>query len=69
MTVNDSELSALDPEWQRYAVQLARLRVPFVVRCLNHTLDAPFCRAISDKFNLNASFDPQLARIQFIPRA
>ena len=67
MTATDNELSALDPEWQRYAVQLARLRLPFVVNGLNHALDAPFCRAISEKFNLDAKFDLPAAKVQFTP--
>jgi hypothetical protein len=66
---NDNAISAHDPEWQRYAVQFARLRVPFVVRGLNDSLDAPFCHAIKDKFKLDATFDARSNQMHFVPKA
>jgi hypothetical protein len=68
VTAKENELSAHDPEWQRYAVRLARLGVPFTIKGLNHLLDGPFCQAIRDKFNLEMTADPKLERIHFIPR-
>jgi hypothetical protein len=65
----ESEISAHDPEWQRYAVQLARLRVPFVVKGLNDLLDAPFCHAITNKFKFNAAFDARSNQMHFRPKA
>jgi len=68
MTATENELSAHDPEWERYAVLLARLQVPFVVKGLHQLLDAPFCCAIKDKFNLDMTFDAKSERLHFIPR-
>jgi hypothetical protein len=65
---NDNEINALDPEWQRYAAQLARLRVPFVVLGLNDLLDAPFCHAIKNKFAFDTIFDVQSNQMHFRPR-
>jgi hypothetical protein len=68
VTAKENELSAHDPQWQRYAVQLARLRVAFEVNGLNELLDGPFCRAIRDKFNLEMTFDAKSERFHFVPR-
>jgi hypothetical protein len=68
MATRENELNAHDPEWQRYAVQLARLRVRFVVKGLNQVLDAPVCRAIKEKFNFELSFDDHSDRMHFIPK-
>jgi hypothetical protein len=38
-----NELSAKDPEWQRYVVRLAAMRVPFAVVGVNR-LDDSFLR-------------------------
>jgi hypothetical protein len=68
MVFKENELNAHDPQWQRYAVQLARLRIPFVVKGLNRLLDDPICHAIKDKFNLETTFDAKSDQMHFTPK-
>jgi hypothetical protein len=62
-----NELNAHDPEWQRYAVRLARRNIPFVVAYINLSLDAPFCEAIKDKYNFETTFNSESRRVFFMP--
>jgi hypothetical protein len=61
------ELSTRNPEWQREAARLARLKIPFVLTGFNPELDTAFFEALKLKYNLDATVDPTAARIQFTP--
>jgi hypothetical protein len=68
IATEQNELNANDPEWQRYAVRLARRQIPFVVAHLNPALDAPFYEAVKDKYSFEATFNPESDRVFFMPK-
>jgi hypothetical protein len=62
-----NELSAKDPEWQRYVVRLAAMRVPFAVVGVNR-LDDSFCEIVKDRFDFDTTFNHKAARVDFTPK-
>ena len=64
---NGNELNAHDPEWQRYAVRLAAMRVMFEVAGLN-SLDYSFCQVVRDRFDFDTTHDYKAGRVHYIPR-
>jgi len=60
-----TEINTREPNWQREAARLAKLKLPFVVTGFNASLDKMFVDALAKKFGFNVTIDPVFGQAYF----